>query len=657
MRCQSIFYPELVTVVAIPCNGIVECSDGSDEPWVCHNTDFILYGVGLFCLLIIALFVVMKYRSLRRDKKIVVSSFPKCLAYNMKEWHCNKLFSKLSQYLAMLDVQTLKKILKTVTEAEKKVHGSNEHQIMLCLKNRYTKFEISIIMDYLHPSFLKKYLPFLKIFDSFSDKYQLFWWFLHKVMTVLFVYIDISKDLLITFTLLFLIGGLQTLIEFPTVFTSAVVISLLASIFVPLFLSSLQLARHNPDMIFGENFYKLPRWKQNLGKLGIVLMCLINPALLVLAYESNQEKLRFQSLTKESYEEVEKIIKRGEEIQRQYVRYIRTELGFEVIFQIAGQILLLLQSSTATPTVSGLEVMFGKSDSYGIPAEVIVTVSIIWSFKTCITLPLKAIEVEKTHVEFKAKAFLVLISLFSASARLLSIVSYFTPFMGLFDLLHHHELEQLPFTVSLEGKLRPYDMLEMYNTTPVRWGLVDRWDYSDPEDPTPPPYTLYTLLRLGESLQLFFIILVLHVLAVMMVKVFHADKFGEADKLDRFIHVVENLTIAYPFQDFDVLHGSAREHRERFDKVNREVGLTMAVNFVFHLVMLLPLWYTGSQIRSRHSLLQATIGVREEEVLSYNTATNLQAGMTSAVVLASLLGALAFLLYNYKVTDRSHGES
>ena len=51
---------------------------------------------------------------------------------------------------------------------------------------------------------------------------------------------------------------------------------------------------------------------------------------------------------------VEQIVKRGEEIKLQYVKFIRTELGFEVIFQIAGQIILLLQSTTDTSTVNGL---------------------------------------------------------------------------------------------------------------------------------------------------------------------------------------------------------------------------------------------------------------------------------------------------------------
>ena len=52
---------------------------------------------------------------------------------------------------------------------------------------------------------------------------------------------------------------------------------------------------------------------------------------------------------------------------------------------------------------------------------------------------------------------------------------------------------------------------------------------------------------------------------------------------------------------------------------------------------------------ARHELLQMTIGVREDEIVSYNMAQNLPMGMTTTVFLSSLLGVASFLLYNYKV--------
>ena len=128
------------------------------------------------------------------------------------------------------------------------------------------------------------------------------------------------------------------------------------------------------------------------------------------------------------------------------------------------------------------------------------------------------------------------------------------------------------------------------------WGEIDRWTFEDETDPgTPPGYNRYTLFTLAESVQLFGILFLLHFLAVYMVKVLKAEKFREADKLEKLLHVMENLNIPYPLEDFDVLNGTEREHRERFEKVNTEVLLTMVVNMIIHLLMLAPLWYTGNQ--------------------------------------------------------------
>ena len=52
---------------------------------------------------------------------------------------------------------------------------------------------------------------------------------------------------------------------------------------------------------------------------------------------------------------------------------------------------------------------------------------------------------------------------------------------------------------------------------------------------------------------------------------------------------------------------------------------------------------------SKHELLQMTIEVRDDEIVSYDIAHSLPIGMTTGVVLSSLLGVASFLLYNYKV--------
>merc|ERR1712020_231286 len=307
------------------------------------------------------------------------------------------------------------------------------------------------------------------------------------------MYIDLTKDILITATLLIMIGR-DTIIVSPTAFPSVVVMCLIVSIVLPLLLSSLQLARNHPEIILGEDFFQQSRWRQVLGRIGIVLMAFINPALFIHAYESNQQQLKFQDLKDMKYEEIKKIGKKGKVIQTEYVKFIKTEMASETIIQISGQIILLLQSETSSSTVSGLETVFGKSSDGGISVNVLISLSILWSLKTFINLHLKAASIEKTHLRVWSKIGLVLISLFCSCTRLLSIIAFMTPFMGLFNLLNHYKAEQIPFSQSIRDDFKG-------NLT---WREIDRWTFEDEADPgTPPGYNRYTLFTLAESVQLF----------------------------------------------------------------------------------------------------------------------------------------------------------
>ena len=220
----------------------------------------------------------------------------------------------------------------------------------------------------------------------------------------------------------------------------------------------------------------------------------------------------------------------------------------------------------------------------GIKADTLIVFSILWSMKTVINLHLKAALIEKTHLRFRSKVGLVLISLFCSCARLLSTVCFFTPHIGLFDILNHFKAEQIPFAQSIRD--------DFYGN--ITWGEIDRWTFENGTNPgTPPGYNLYTFFILQQSVSIFFALSLVHFLAVYMVKVMKAEKFRDADKLEKFLHVKENMNIPYPVEDFDVLNGTEREHRERFEKVNTEVLVTMMVNMIIHLIMLAPLWSTG----------------------------------------------------------------
>ena len=185
----------------------------------------------------------------------------------------------------------------------------------------------------------------------------------------------------------------------------------------------------------------------------------------------------------------------------------------------------------------------------------------------------------------------------------------FIPSLGLFSLLHHWRNELIPFRIRIEYakyfQRIPDNPIELYeiNET-ILWSELDRWNYSDPVHPTPPPYSVYTLLTLGNTLMFFIILTFIQFVFIFAVKMKTSKVFRENSLIiNMVIHVLENLNYATPFKDWDqwtefsVLgeHGNntIAEYRERFQAVKKEMLVTLTVNFVFTVLMMIPLWFCG----------------------------------------------------------------
>ena len=124
-------------------------------------------------------------------------------------------------------------------------------------------------------------------------------------------------------------------------------------------------------------------------------------------------------------------------------------LGLEVFHQVPLQMVLLLMATTATATTGGLETLFKQDSMFGIPMdpETIITLSVIWSMKTCVNLHLKAIKVRKGFFPMTSKLIVWSWGLFGTLRRVLSMVIYFVPFLGLSNVLYHWRAEQIPFWI------------------------------------------------------------------------------------------------------------------------------------------------------------------------------------------------------------------
>ena len=272
-------------------------------------------------------------------------------------------------------------------------------------------------------------------------------------------------------------------------------------------------------------------------------------------------------------------------------------IGLEVFYQVAGQIILLFFAKTATSTTGGLQEVFNQQKGlFGIKDPLaVLAISIAITLKSCITLHLKTIKTEKQFVPTTSTIFILLWGLFSSMRRIISMVCFFIPSLGLLNILYHYKAEQIPFSIWQKYGKTQKDQIVLYglNQT-VLWGEMDRWDYSTSNEGTPPSYTEYTGITLRWTFALFFLISALQFVTTLIVKIYTSKKFIVRENfLDKFLHLLLSLNLAAPFEDWDIGRFSIKEYKQRKKLINIEMAYSLSVNTIFSLVMMVPLLYTS----------------------------------------------------------------
>ena len=273
----------------------------------------------------------------------------------------------------------------------------------------------------------------------------------------------------------------------------------------------------------------------------------------------------------------------------------------EVTVQVTVQILILLLYKTETPTTGGLTTIFDQT-AFGLDPETFFVLSTSWSLLSCVRMHLKLISLEKGFCKFTTKFFIFLWGTFANLRRILSLVALFIPSLGLFSLLNHWKWDQIPFKARLDYALThpisPNDQIKLFGVNETLfWSDLDRWDYSNPNNPTAPLYSTYTLLSLKHTLLAGVGLLVVHILAILIVKLLTSPDFkrrGQHTK--KFIHILENVNHAAPFSDWEEGDHSIQEYEFRFWHTVKEMIATFTINIIVTGMMMIPMWYTGIRL-------------------------------------------------------------
>ena len=226
--------------------------------------------------------------------------------------------------------------------------------------------------------------------------------------------------------------------------------------------------------------------------------------------------------------------------------------------------------------------------------------SIAWSLRTSIKLHVKTFKTEKIFFGFTQKFSVGMWAFVATCRRILSIICFFTPSLGLFNILHHWQAEQIPFSIRKKYNLiHPKDQVYLYNLNDtIFWKDLERWNYyEDPNEPTPPSYSVYTGLTLKWTFVTFLMFFILHNIVMAIVKQLTSSDFkNEENQFNKLVHVIQNTNFSFPHKDWDCNDAESKTidgFKERFRNTEKEMIFSLLLNSFVSVAMLGPIWFTG----------------------------------------------------------------
>ena len=117
----------------------------------------------------------------------------------------------------------------------------------------------------------------------------------------------------------------------------------------------------------------------------------------------------------------------------------RLELGLETIFQLSAQVALLALAKSDTRTSHGLVSVFKGSKVLFIPADIYVYISILISVLSVGWAQSGGIAGRRVYFPLKSKFIIGLSALLACLIRVTAFVLFFSPSLGLMNLLRHYQ--------------------------------------------------------------------------------------------------------------------------------------------------------------------------------------------------------------------------
>ena len=367
---------------------------------------------------------------------------------------------------------------------------------------------------------------------------------------------------------------------------------------LPMVLTSIQTAIEAPGLPLG--FAKIsPGWKKKLFQGAIIIFSPITILLLRLQYQLTFKKWeKLQELQDEKkFDEFSRLTSLLMIMQNQQTKRIKMDLAFEVANEIFIGALMVAFASSQTKTTTGLESLFQiegdleiRDIKTGLDNYDIFIGSTVVSFLSFLKSYVRA---QADNWPLKSKILVAFHGFVNLAMRTIAMLVFFTPSLGLVNILRHYQAERVPFDKKYHFEVLGNQTLYFGHAPPVPWQDITRVNYSDTNNPTPPDYRIYTGLFSKDFLIIFGCLWIHQIFAIWLHNYLRSKAFKTMSGFDQIMHAFQSVVMPAPSVDWADGVGDCKEHFDRMKGIQKEVIGMITINAIFNILHLLPITYLG----------------------------------------------------------------
>ena len=344
--CQSLMYPIMKTI-ATACDGFAEC-DGLTDELSCSSTNStpIIFATlaFLFLYLILKIHRLLNIQEKPEDQTIdLEKKEPEEVFQHYQSNHENlAAVEEMNSYLLHIifshKTDSVKEICKKFYELEEEYYKGNQAEIYHHLHTGFDPIAVAEIIeakfpgmtqasiDKLEMCFNRRFITELQDLSKEKEGIQQTLVTFKTLLRMLSNILDFLKDSLLAFTILNAVGGSQTILDFPTNFSSVIIMISFAIIICPLVLGTLQLVFSNPFLIFTAEKIK-GTGKRILVTVLCIFCTVLNQVFLINTVEKTKDLARWEAKKYQSTQKINALFQQFKRAKNHYVGHLRLELG------------------------------------------------------------------------------------------------------------------------------------------------------------------------------------------------------------------------------------------------------------------------------------------------------------------------------------------